>query len=373
MAVPCVAIGPKEKAPWIGLDIGGANLKCAHSDGWTNHCFFPMWKQYRSLGASITQLLKDGPAFSGVAVTMTGELADCFSTRAEGVASILEQLTSVLPSAAMRVYSVEGQWLSAADAVKNPWSVAASNWHGLARFGSRLLGIESSLLIDVGSTTTDIIPICDRRICTDATTDSQRLRCGSLVYTGVERSSVAGIVRCVPFRNQACPVMNELFATARDVYLWMGLLAEDPNDDNTADGKPATRQCAKYRLARIVGEDGSTITDLDLNQIVHAVFQTQVSAVAQGIQQVLKTASWRQDQSRRSKALMQMERPGMEQIHTILLSGQGDFLIQAALDFLNWKGRCIRMNDMLGTEISRCAPAFAIATLASEEQDLIEM
>ena len=91
----------KSLSPWIGLDIGGANLKLAHSDAqakWSKSLPFAMWKQSASLAASLAQAIDDSPEFHGIAVTMTGELADCFSTRAHGVACILEQVTRVFPA-----------------------------------------------------------------------------------------------------------------------------------------------------------------------------------------------------------------------------------------------------------------------------------
>jgi (4-(4-[2-(gamma-L-glutamylamino)ethyl]phenoxymethyl)furan-2-yl)methanamine synthase len=252
-------------SPWVGLDIGGANLKAAHSLGWSRSCVFPMWKEHRNLAISIAKLLDDCPAFCGVAVTMTGELADCFATRAQGVAMILEQITSVLPASLVRVYRLDGSWVTTSQAARDPWNVAAANWHALAKFATRFTGVNPSLLIDVGSTTTDIIPIDNASVRLEARTDSQRLQAGALVYTGVERSNIAGIVNHLTLFKKNCPVINELFATSRDVYLWLGFLEDEPNNCDTADNHPATRNFARYRLARSVGEDGSTLTDSDLD------------------------------------------------------------------------------------------------------------
>ena len=42
-----------------------------------------------------------------------------------------------------------------------PLLVAAANWHGLATWLGRLAPKGNALLIDIGSTTTDIIPLLD--------------------------------------------------------------------------------------------------------------------------------------------------------------------------------------------------------------------
>lgn len=355
--------------PWVGIDIGGANLKVAHSSGWNRSAHFPMWQKWKTLGLSLADLLSDCPPINGVAVTMTGELADCFSTRAEGVAIILEQLTSIVPAAMVKVYGVDGTWKSVTQSAREPWSVAASNWHGLARYATRLTKDQTCLMIDVGSTTTDIIPIQAGQIALKATTDSQRLKSAALVYTGVERSNVAGIVRELTLYGDACPVMNEQFATSRDVYLWLQEIVDQPDNCETADNQPATRAAARYRLARVVGEDGSTLADTDIDRLASEIFVAQTAMVAKAIQRVTQTlgASKSKPKSKAGKSLAADSKGSNALVECVVMSGHGDFLIESALATLGWDGQRIRLTESLGTELSRCAPAYAIAVLASEE------
>jgi len=87
----------KDQNSWLGLDIGGANLKLAHSNvqtAWSKSLPFAMWKESTQLASALARAIDDSPEFQGIAVTMTGELADCFATRAQGVACILDQVTS---------------------------------------------------------------------------------------------------------------------------------------------------------------------------------------------------------------------------------------------------------------------------------------
>ena len=381
------------KAPWVGLDIGGANLKAAHTSGWSSSVGFAMWREWKTLGLSIAKLLDDCPAFLGVAVTMTGELADCFATRAEGVAIILEQLTSILPSSMVHVYCVDGTWKTVSQSARDPWSVAASNWHGLARFSSRLVGDKFCVIVDTGSTTTDLIPIRDGQIAMDARTDSQRLQTGALIYTGIERSNVAGIVSEVELFGASCPVMNEQFATTRDVYLWLREIEDQPQNFETADNRPATRDAARYRLARIVGEDGSTLADADLDRIAEQIATAQTKLVSKAFFKLsakacVKTSSGKSNRNKEvanpgpkaSKPFSQAavsqaavsqaqgnQAQGNQVVQCVVMSGHGDFLVEAALAACGWDGERIRLNEVLGPELSRCAPAFAIAVLAAEE------
>ena len=355
--------------PWVGIDIGGANLKAAHTSGWSRSAGFAMWREWRTLGISLGKLLDECPAFSGVAVTMTGELADCFATRAEGVANILEQLTSILPASMVRVYCVDGTWKTVSQSASDPWSVSASNWHGLARFAIRFIGARSCLLVDTGSTTTDLIPIRNGQIELEARTDSQRLQAGALVYTGIERSNVAAIINDVTLFGSLCPVMNEQFATIRDVYLWLRELNDEPDNCETADNKPATRNAARYRLARIVGEDGSTLSDTDIDRIAEQIAEAQTKLISKAFAKLSASATKKQSKQSKNSAV-QAPKGNNSSPHVfecIVISGHGDFLVESALAACGWDGERIRLQELLGPELSRCAPAYAIATLASEE------
>ena len=355
--------------PWVGIDIGGANLKAAHTSGWCKSVVFPMWKQWKKLAISLADLLHDCPPIQGVAVTMTGELADCFATRAEGVAIILEQITSIIPAAMVRVYDVNGNWRTVTQSAREPWSVAGANWHGLARYASRFTEGRTSLLIDIGSTTTDIVPIVENQIMLAATTDSQRLQSGALVYTGVERSNVAGIVRELTLFGTPCPIMNEQFATTRDVYLWLREMEDSPNDCETADNQPATRQAARYRLARVVGEDGATLTDRDIDSIASEIFKAQVTMIAKAISRVCQL-SQPNCIGNKKKSARKTKHAVEAPFECVVLSGHGDYVIEAALASMVWEGHRFRLAEHLGPELSRCAPAYGIAKLAASEVEL---
>src|SRR5437870_5960582 len=74
----------------LGLDMGGANLKAAHTTGAGRLCPFELWKRPAGLGRALQELVQQMPRFDVLAVTMTGELCDCFATRRQGVYAILD-------------------------------------------------------------------------------------------------------------------------------------------------------------------------------------------------------------------------------------------------------------------------------------------
>ena len=161
-----------------------------------------------------------------MAVTMTAELADCFTTKREGVAFVLDAFHTAFPAIDPWVYGVDGRFRSAAAARKQPLEVAAANWMATATLVAR--SIPDALLLDVGSTTADVIPIVAGRVAARGRTDPDRLRTGELVYTGALRTPVCAIVRSVPLCGRLCRVAAEHFAVAADVHLWLGWIEARP-------------------------------------------------------------------------------------------------------------------------------------------------
>ena len=239
----------------LALDVGGANLKIADGAGYAAGVPFPLWKAPDRLSAALRELIRAAPPAERFVATMTGELADCFETKAEGMRAITGALVEGTAGRDLRIYLTDGSFVPPAIAIARPLEAAASNWHALARFAARYIRTGNGLLIDIGSTTCDVIPLVDGRVTALGRTDPDRLLAGELVYTGVVRSPVCAVAPTLPWRGQSCPTAHELFATTRDAYLILGELAEDPAATDTADGRPATRTAAHDRLARAICAD----------------------------------------------------------------------------------------------------------------------
>ena len=93
--------------------------------------------------------------------------------------------------------------------------IASANWHATAALVARLTG--EALFVDMGSTTTDIIPVRNGAVASEGYTDAERLMTGELVYTGFTRTFLFGVASSAPVRGRLTPLMNEYFASIADV------------------------------------------------------------------------------------------------------------------------------------------------------------
>lgn len=363
----------------LGLDIGGANVKAAKLPFSRRHSAavlengppqaeslaFPMWQKPERLSDALAQValqLDASEQPAGIGVTMTGELADCFATRREGVSEILTAVEHAFPGLEAKVYSVTGEWLDIGQARLAAWDVAASNWHATASWLGRIYeGKSHFLMVDIGSTTCDIIPVLDGVVATTAKTDRDRLMRQQLVYSGYERTPVAAVVQKVTLPEGECPVMAERFADTLDAYLVLGEEVEDPTNCDTADGRPRTKFNAESRLARMIGEDAETMSADQLQSISAEIVRSQAATITRAL--VGNAAEPPEDRS----VIFVGHGHGLQAaVQAELAANHGgwsfDYLDQLLSHTWGLAGNTAR-------KLSRCAPAVAVAELLVRHMD----
>ncbi len=331
----------------VGLDIGGANLKISDGEQRSNSRQFAMWQRVDELTDVLQEMLRGDTPLAAIGVTMTGELADCFSTKAEGVARILSAVSAAV-EVPVGVWQTAGEFVSVEVASEFPTLTAAANWHALATWAGRMSPAGDALLFDMGSTTTDIIPLRDGMPNSIGLTDLERLQSSELVYTGMRRTPVCAVVQSVSFRGRTCPVAAELFATMSDVWMILGVMPEDMQRTDTSDGRPATRAAALNRLAHMLCCDTTELSDEELTEVAAGIGAAQRDLLQSRLSDVLGHSS---------------ARPS-----SVMICGEGEQIarqvIQQALDQDNVQ--IISLTQSLGPEHSQAACAYAVARLARE-------
>ena len=238
----------------IGWDIGGAHLKAARAEAGqvvaAAQSPTPLWQGLDRLDAAFVELAgRLGPA-DAHGVTMTGELCDAFASRREGVAGLAAIAARHLPSP--RFYAGAAGFVALAEAGERAREIASANWRASAQAVAPKA--PEALLIDIGSTTTDLIPIVGGAVAAIGADDAGRLAAGELVYTGLTRSFVMAMAARAPFAGQWTPLMNEYFASAADVRRVLGDLAS-AYLMATADGRDKSAAASRARLARMIGRE----------------------------------------------------------------------------------------------------------------------
>ena len=339
----------------FGWDLGGVNVKLSRVDGGrvvnVAQIPCPIIAERSKFDVAVEAALPliTSPALH--AVTMTGELSDVFNDRADGVAYLVELMQRVTAGQTLRVYAGSFGFLDPDDAKNRTLEVASANWHATAALTARRH--KDALLVDVGTTTTDLIPIKDGTVAARGATDAERLTEGELLYTGVVRTPVMAVAHSAAFKGRVQRIAAERFATMADVWRLTGDLPGDADPYPTADQRGKSARESAARLARMLGRDES---EGELGEWV-ALARYFADCQLGGIEEA-------------AHALLARE--GLPPDAPVVGAGCGRFAAVALaerlgrpyLDFAEIIDSVPEEREMA----ARCAPAVAVALLAATEE-----
>lgn len=185
-----------------------------------------------------------------------------------------------------------------------------------------------------------MIPLLHGKPVPQGRTDPERLQSGELVYTGIRRTPLCALL------GGGCAA--ELFATTLDVYLVLGMMPEAPEDRDTADGRPATKEAAHARLARMLCADLETSTPDQRRKLAERVLLRHVQLLGSAVERVASRLS--------------------DPLSAIVLAGSGEPLAELGLKEQASVASVPRVSltQRLGQGASCVGCAYALAMLAAE-------
>ncbi|HET7424353.1 MAG TPA: hydantoinase/oxoprolinase family protein [Gemmatimonadales bacterium] len=339
----------------IGWDLGGAHLKAARlgSGGRVERVTqlpCALWRGLAELHAALDAAVAQVGTAELHAVTMTGEMVDLFPSRAQGVRTLVELMGDRFGADRLRIFDSDGGFGSPAEALAAPLRVASVNWLAAAAVVAALE--PDALVIDVGSTTTDLITVRGGRIRARGRDDAARLASGELVYAGVVRTPVMAMAEAVPFGGTKVPLIAEWFAAAGDVYRLTGQLPEGADQHPTADGGDKSVAASARRLARMIGRDAESVVPERWRELAEWLAHAQARRLHAAAERLLADEPLPPDAP-------------------VVAAGVGRFMVvELARDLGR---RVIEFGVLLPVapdqrnRVTDCAPAAAVAWLAARE------
>lgn len=330
-----------------GYDVGGAHLKIARVENErliaVRQIPCPLWQGIGHLETALAEARSIVTDADTHAITMTAELTEIFTSREAGVVAVLSELRNRI-AGDMRIFMGLKGFGDIAATQADPSSVASANFLATARV---IAGrAPDALLIDMGSTTTDIV-VCNRP---QGLSDAERLQTGELVYTGLTRTHVAAIATRAPLAGTWQGLARDGFANMADVHRILGTLPDGVDGHATTDGRGTTQAESLVRFARGFGRDG------DMRRL--ATWKMSAAYIAE-----------RQIRSLHDGALQVLSRPGTA-VSSVVAAGIGASVAINLAARLGYPA--IEFGNLIGapTELSawatRCAPAVSVALLGAQ-------
>ena len=343
----------------IGWDLGGAHLKAVSisQDSQIQNVFqtpCPLWQGLDQLEKAVEQIQGSMPQKKTTvnAITMTGELVDLFNSRQDGVFQLLEALKRFFLEKTVFVFIGERRLIPIGKVTRSDYpKIASANWlaSGLWLAGK----LEEGLFIDVGSTTTDILPIHAHEVRYRGYSDADRLAFEELIYAGIIRTPVMALVSQAPILGRREKPMAELFATTSDVYRLTGELQESDDQYPSADGGEKSSEASARRLARQFGRDYEALDQTAWVRLAYALRSQQIGEIASSI-------------------ALQESLGGLSEKTPLVGGGIGRFLVKALASFQNRPYIDYTSFFPVGSgrhehTVSDCAPAAAVAGLLLDQ------
>lgn len=331
----------------LGLDIGGANTKAILSrDGevekhWMK--YIPLWKRREELREFLS-VLPEADRVKTVGVTMTGELSDVFESKREGVEKIIKAISEYF-DVGCHFMSLEGDLLGVEEALDTPMDISAANWvaSGLA-IGKRY---KNCLLVDVGSTTTDLIPVRNGGPISLGSTDFRRLGTGELIYTGILRTPLSYLGSEIEIEGKRIRTASEYFANMADAYRVLEVIDESDYTCDTPDGRSKGRKDCMSRIARVFCSDLEEIGEDFIEKAAERFYERQIALLRDALEEI----SGREE---------------IEDVNKLVLTGIGrKVLAEKAAEPFDFD-QVIDFADIYGLQAALMTPAFAMSLLAGE-------
>jgi (4-(4-[2-(gamma-L-glutamylamino)ethyl]phenoxymethyl)furan-2-yl)methanamine synthase len=338
----------------IGWDVGGAHLKAALVDQHGNlidviQTACPLWKGLHELEMAFKAVIDQwGEASRTHGITMTGEMADCFASRREGVLAIAKVAQSHLQGKLL--FYAGPKSLIPMEQLDIDWtSVASLNWYASVEWMASK--IDDALIIDIGSTTTDILTIHQGKPAINGFNDADRLALGELLYMGVIRTPLMALTNQIEFEHRRINIAAEYFATVADVFRLTQEISEQDDLGKTADGMGKSIPESARRLARMIG------CDSDQEDLTHW------GKLAQAFKRIIMHRLIQSAQDKLGELPSEAKILGM---------GQGRFLVKQLAQYLNRdyidvESMILVDHPRLKANATNAFPAYALAMKAFKD------
>lgn len=276
-----------KEVKYLGIDIGGAHLKLVGLDTkkkiiHVSYLQCPIWENLNNLSHHLNKLKKSVKIDSVVCcITMSAELCDFFKNRSLGV----RKISSICNKTGLKFLFFSNRKGYFTKKLC-PNSISSMNWLAPAVFLANLL--ENAILIDLGSTTTDITIIKDSKIINKGFNDFDRLKNHELVYTGIVRTPIFSFSNKISIGKSHLRIVPEFFSNMADIYRINNSLPKNSDLLPSMDKRSKSLINSLRRVSRNFGFDYQHSQERLLKNISKKLINLQLKFIFESMHTQLK-------------------------------------------------------------------------------------
>ena len=276
-----------KKNLFLGLDIGGAHVKAVGVDESQKVCFIfyekcPVWESFFLLRQTLEKLLKTlGTNNTIFGITITAELSDCFKNRKYGA----KQIFKLCLDLNIDFYFFSSKTQNFKKKI-NYIDICSMNWLATGKYLKDR--INEGVIIDFGSTTTDLVVIKNKKVINKYFTDYERINNFELIYTGLTRTPLFALSEKIILGNKSYYLIPEFFSSTADLYRVNKTLKKNLDLYDTSDKRSKTQLSSLRRISRNFGIDLDKQNIVLMNQLVKNLIEVQKKFIFNSLNKLIK-------------------------------------------------------------------------------------
>jgi len=289
-----------------GIDIGGANIKLCNIsliekriDGIKCNTL-----QFYTIGQLLWTIVNNisKPEYIVLSQTIAGSRKH-YQSYKEGIKSIIALFNNIYSERKTYFVVDDYKLLCTQDIDSNciePKELTSTNWVGAAYlFVKYFRCISTGMIIDCGTTSTDIIPIIDGKIKTLSSRKDPiyyRFATGEFLWSGLLYTPISSICNKILFDGKMLPIKPNSSVTTSDIYLVLDMISKKdfsiPIKENDfvythGDHEPSYENSI-YKLSNLIGLDLEILTEKDVLSIAQYIYEKHVAQIRLSICKVKK-------------------------------------------------------------------------------------
>ena len=272
-------------------------------------------------------------------ITTTGSF---FSSAKETVNFVIESVTKFIQSMSILCYTIDGEFVSIEDGIKNPEKVVSAGWKALGE-GIWELVNKDALVVDFSTRTTSFIPIREGKILSDSSSDHDRMKNNEVLYYGLLETNAAFIEPKFKYKGDVFNLPFEPHAITADIFLVTDDLPQSDYIVDTPDKKAKFKEDAINRLRNMLCIVDACLEEEDLVSIAKQLKSHMLDEINDNIKKKLEEYN----------------------LNRVIITGIGSDILYQYLKNKMIYGELIQATDVIHT--AEINPAYCIAYLYSKK------
>ncbi|BBE30071.1 hypothetical protein OSSY52_02120 [Tepiditoga spiralis] len=141
------------------------------------------------------------------------------------------------------------------------------------------------IIIDMGSTSTDIIPILEKE---NNKNNIMRLIDGEVNYLGMVRTILQSVIKTVPYKNFDVPIIAEPILKTGDIFYYLDMIPYNKHLNYSSNIKFINKLEIENKICQLIASDKNFLSKEEINIIIKYIYEEIKNTIKFKINKIMK-------------------------------------------------------------------------------------